>query len=292
MYELIQLAENSYYIQSPAKIGLVRLNETEVCLIDSGNDKDAARRILKILSANGWTLRRVLNTHFHADHVGGSAALAARTGCDIYAPDTDLSFTLTPELDPALLYGGCPPKALRGKLLMAQPSPAKPLAVECLPEGMEMLRLDGHSPAMAAFRTPDGVWFLGDCMTSRTIIEKYHISYLYDVEKYLASLETTKTLTGTCFIPSHAPALESIQDLADKNAAKAQEILALLRALCREESCFEDILKSVFDHYGLRMDFTQYALVGSTIRSYLSYLLDRQELKAAFRENKLYWQCI
>ena len=28
MYELIQLTENSYYIQSPAKIGLVKLNDT------------------------------------------------------------------------------------------------------------------------------------------------------------------------------------------------------------------------------------------------------------------------
>ena len=41
MYELTQVAGNSYYIQSPAKIGLVRLNDTDVCLIDSGNDKEA-----------------------------------------------------------------------------------------------------------------------------------------------------------------------------------------------------------------------------------------------------------
>ena len=39
MYELIPVSGNSYYIQSPAKIGLVRLNGTDVCLIDSGNDK-------------------------------------------------------------------------------------------------------------------------------------------------------------------------------------------------------------------------------------------------------------
>ena len=43
MYELIQVSGNSYYIQSPAKIGLVKLNDKDVCLIDSGNDKDAGR---------------------------------------------------------------------------------------------------------------------------------------------------------------------------------------------------------------------------------------------------------
>ncbi len=49
MYELIQVGKNSYYIQSPAKIGLVRISETEVCLIDSGSDKDAGRKVRQIL---------------------------------------------------------------------------------------------------------------------------------------------------------------------------------------------------------------------------------------------------
>ena len=43
MYELIQVSEQSYYIQSPARIGLVRLACETVCLIDSGSDKDAGR---------------------------------------------------------------------------------------------------------------------------------------------------------------------------------------------------------------------------------------------------------
>lgn len=45
MYELIQISENCYYIQGPAKIGLIKLSDTEVCLIDSGNDKDAGRKV-------------------------------------------------------------------------------------------------------------------------------------------------------------------------------------------------------------------------------------------------------
>ena len=72
MYELIQVSENSYYIQSPAKIGLVRLNDTEVCLIDSGNDKDAGRKVRQILEANAWHLTAIYNTHSNADHIGGN----------------------------------------------------------------------------------------------------------------------------------------------------------------------------------------------------------------------------
>ena len=62
MYELTQVAGNSYYIQSPAKIGLVRLNDTDVCLIDSGNDKEAGRKVRQILDANGWHLTAIYNT--------------------------------------------------------------------------------------------------------------------------------------------------------------------------------------------------------------------------------------
>ena len=47
MYELIQVSDHCFYIQSPAKIGLIKITEKDVCLIDSGNDKDAGKKIRK-----------------------------------------------------------------------------------------------------------------------------------------------------------------------------------------------------------------------------------------------------
>lgn len=70
MYELIQVSGSSYYVQSPAKIGLVRLNDTDVCFIDSGSDKDAGPQGRQILDKNGWRLTAIYNTHSHADHIG------------------------------------------------------------------------------------------------------------------------------------------------------------------------------------------------------------------------------
>jgi hypothetical protein len=37
------------------------------------------------------------------------------------------------------------------------------------------------------------------------------------------------------------------------------------------------------------MDWNQYVLVGSTLRSYLAYLLDQGRLSAEFVENRLLW---
>lgn len=139
MYELIQAGEKTYYINCPAKMGLYRLNDSEVCLIDSGNDKDAGKKVLKILEAGGWKLKMVINTHSHADHIGGNSLLAQRTGCSVYTAGPDLAFTQYPVLEPSFLYGGYPFKELRNKFLMAQPSGALPLTPEVLPEGLEMM---------------------------------------------------------------------------------------------------------------------------------------------------------
>ena len=86
MYELIQLTEKCYYIQSPAKIGVYNPHGKEVYLIDSGSDKDAGRKVRQVLDANGWELKAIFCTHSNADHIGGNRYLQSQTGCRIYAP--------------------------------------------------------------------------------------------------------------------------------------------------------------------------------------------------------------
>ena len=181
MFELVQVSEHCFYIQSPAKIGLVRLSGPEVCLIDSGNDKDAGRKIRQILGANGWKLTAIYNTHSNADHIGGNRYLQNQTGCRVYAPGIERDFTVHPLLEPSFLYGGYPVKELRHKFLMAQDSSALPLTDDVLPDGFERIPLPGHFFDMCGFRAPDDVVFLADCLSSRETLEKYRIGFIYDV---------------------------------------------------------------------------------------------------------------
>ena len=89
MYELVQVGPRSYYINAPVKIGVYLAEENQVYLIDSGNDKDAGRKLRQLLEKQGWTLRAILNTHSNADHIGGNQYLWKQTGCKIYAPGVD-----------------------------------------------------------------------------------------------------------------------------------------------------------------------------------------------------------
>ena len=48
----------------------------------------------------------------------------------------------------------------------------------------------------------------------------------------------------------------------------------------------------LFTDYGLTMNFEQYVLVGSTVRSYLAWLKDTGRVNALFENNMLLWQRI
>jgi len=290
MYELIQVSGSSYYVQSPAKIGLVRLNDTDVCLIDSGSDKDAGRKARQLMEKNGWHLTAIYNTHSHADHIGGNRYLQSQTGCRLYAPGAECAVTRHTVLEPSMLYGGCPPKELRHKFLMAQESDAAYLTADVLPEGFQLLPLPGHCMDMVGFRTADDVVYLADCVSSRETLEKYRIGYIYDVGACLATLETVKTMTAKAFVPAHAEVTENIAPLAQYNIDTVQEVGGAITALCAAPQTFEELLKALFDRYGMVMTFEQYALVGATVRSYLTWLKETGRVTAEFADNRMLWR--
>ena len=289
MYELVPVSERCYYINCPAKMGVYLLDRENVCLIDSGNDKDAGKKVKRILDQNGWHLTAILNTHSNADHIGGNRYLQSQTGCKIYSGGIEAAFTRFPVLEPAFLYGGYPFKDLRHKFLMAQESDVTDFSEDGFPKDLEVIPLPGHFFDMVGFRTPDNVVFLADCISSRATLEKYAVSFLYDVEAYLETLDKVEQMEASMFVPAHAEASTDIKELIRYNREKVYEVSGRILSICREPIGFERILQDVFKEYGLTMNFEQYVLVGSTVRSYLSWLKDNGKLAAEFKDNMLLW---
>ena len=287
--ELIKVGEKTYYIKNPTNIGIYKVDENNVYLIDSGNDKDAGKKILKIIEENGWNVKAIITTHANADHIGGNKIIQERSNCNIYANNIEKCFSEYPILEPTFLYGGYPFKELRNKFLMAKESNVIEIENN-LPEGLEYISLKGHSFDMIGIKTDDDVYFLGDSLFSEETINKYHLFFIYDVKEYLNTLDRLEKIEGKYFIPSHCELSENIKDLIKLNRDKIKEILNNILEMCLTEKTFEEILKNIFDSYNLIMNTNQFVLVGSTVRSYLSYLYDEEKIKFDFKDNKMYWK--
>lgn len=288
--ELIQVGEKTYYIKNNTNIGIYKVGENDVYLIDTGNDKEAGRKILKIINEQGWNVKAIISTHSNADHIGGNHIIQNRTNCTIYAHNIEKAFTENPILEPAFLYGGNPFKDLKNKFLFAKGTATVTPIENNLPEGLEYFELKGHFFDMIGIHTSDDVYFLADALFNEITITKYHLFFIYDVKEFLNTLDKLTTLKGNLYIPSHCEATNDISTLIKLNRDKVQEITNKIYNICKKKLTFEEILKAIFDEYNLSMNANQYVLVGSTIKSYLSYLCDENKICYEFKDNKMLWK--
>lgn len=292
MYELQQVGPQSYYINCPAKIGIYVRQENEIYLIDSGNDKEAAKKVLKIANAQGWQINGILNTHSNADHTGGNSFIQDKTGCPVFSSGIEADFIRHPLLEPSFLYGGYPCKNLRNKFLMAKESVVTDFSSPDFPKEIEVIPLPGHFFDMVGFRTPDNTVFLADCISSPATLSKYGVTFIYDIAKYLDTLTLIETLKADIFIPSHTEPCKDIKELSAANREKIFEIEDLIKSICIKPQTTDNIISEVFRRLNLTMTIEQYVLVGSTIRSYLSWMKDRDVLDYLIDHSSLLWKAI
>lgn len=259
--ELIKLGEKTYYIkQTGTNIGIYKIDEKNVYIIDTGNDKDAGKKIQKIVEEQGFNIQGIILTHSNADHIGGAKVLKDRTNCKVYANKIEKCFTEHTILEPSFLYGGFPFKELENKFLLAKD--VKAVEIENnLPHGLEKIELKGHFFDMIGIKTSDNVYFLADSLFSIETINKYHIFFIYDIKEFMNTLDMLKSLKGKWYIPSHVEATQSILELIEINKNKVNEIANKIYDFCNEERTFEEILKYIFDKYDLKLNANQYVLV-------------------------------
>lgn len=290
MFELKQAGERTYYTGERTLIGLYRLDETDICLIDTGNSDEDGAELDRIIREHGWNLKFIVNTHTHIDHLGGNAYLMERWKCPAYSTAVERAFAEYEILEPSYMYGGYPFREMKEFFRHPGELGFENLEQDTLPEGFSWIELPGHSFGMVGVKTPDQVWFLGDSVLDSRSLTKYQFGYLVDVQGYLDTLDLLESLDGKLFIPSHGDVVEDIRPLAAGNRENIRSVCDGILEDCREEKSFDFILKAVFDRYAIRLNPIQYAVIGSTLKCYLSYLEDQGKLERTFRENMLYWR--
>ncbi len=286
---LIKAAKNTYYIDGYAKVGIYVLDNGKVCLIDCGAGSNAGEHIDNVLMEEGWEPEMILITHNHVDHIAGVGYMQRKYGCRVLSDYGELFLYEYPELEPVLMYGGNPYKELDGICHREKVSGVECIDSSELPEGFEIANIDGHAEAQRAIKTPDDVWFLGDGLVSPHTINEYHIAYIYDVGNHLKAIDTIESLEGRLFIPCHSEPVADVTGLAKLNRDKILDILDNIMEICRKPVTMEDILAELFRRYDVVVGHTTYIVAMSTIKSYMTYLLDKGRVKYSIDDYKQKW---
>lgn len=287
--KLNKLSDRVYCITAPTNIGVYVIKGNEVMLIDSGSTKTFAKRIERILNENNLTPKMLVNTHSHSDHIGGNEYLQSAFNIPVYAYKADEALVEYPRLSPSLTWGGGINNEISGKFWIAAQCNSKPLTPEILPDGVEIIELFGHTGTMIGFKA-DNVIFLGDSVVGEQVISSSGIPYNFNIGDQIKTLEKVKTLSADFFVPSHSEIKKDIIPLAELNRKTIFGIVDSIRDICQTPHTCDEIIEKMFEKYSVKCDLTQYTLVGSTIRSYISYMLDEGMIEWITVGSKLMWQ--
>mgnify|MGYP000052907698 CR=1 FL=1 len=293
MPKLVELADGIYLLPGRVNIGFIA-SEGGCYMIDTGLDRDQARRALNALRSAGLRLVAVVNTHSHADHIGGNAFVQRRENVPVLAPREELPFVAHPWLEPALLYGGSYPSKLASKFFVAKPSRPEALEEQELP--FEVVSLPGHSPGMVGIKA-EGVFFTADAYFGADVLARHVLPYTYDPEAALSSLERVLSEREVdLFVPSHG---QPTQDPAGEVEANAKAIEAAREALLKaleasgREAGTCQLVRAVLSELGIRPRSPGlFWLYTSCLRGYLAWLEREGLVEPVLKGAELCWRAI
>lgn len=296
MNELVKVGERTYYISGPFHVGVYDLGtksytgKQEACLIDSGVDSTVARVIDKRLVEAGFCVKMIVNTHYHADHSGGNDYFKRTYDCPIYSTKMNAALISNYDICPAIVWGAKPIDEIMNNYFYATPTEAQDIENVDLPDGLELVELNGHSLSQIGVRTSDDVLFLGDAVVSKETLDKHPLTYIYDPETHLETLKQLKDIKASLYIPYHAEPVKKIKALCDYNIKGIEDNIALIRKICREPRNLDEIISMFYNQRGLKLSLYKYAVEGGIVRTYVTYLYNKGELTATNEGNYLKWK--
>lgn len=295
--DLIQLTPNAFHLRAGSNAGLL-LAGSRALVVDSGLDRDAARRILKHLAALRVEVAAVLITHAHADHFGGAGELKRRTGAPVLAPTFEAAVIENPALEPVYLFAGAQPiQELEGKFILAQPCAVdgflQPGRQELHGFEVELIPVPGHAHNQMMVGAPqEGVCFAADAFFPPAVLDKYGIPFYVDIDQTLASLASLPTLSYHLFAQGHGDAYDrnGLEEVLDYNASRIATIRELTAAALAEPADDSQILKRVADALNLAISQPAiYYLTRTTIHACLNSLRRVGRAQLSLAENRLLW---
>ncbi|BDR91909.1 hydrolase [Vulcanisaeta souniana JCM 11219] len=275
---LQRLSDNVYVVIGRTNAGVLVIDNNECVIIDTGIDEDSGRRILNAIKPLNLRVRAIINTHHHADHIGGNALIVKRSGATVYATPEDKPFIERPVLEPLYLFGSFPPKLLRTKLLEAEGVVVRDLDDLRREVGFEVMPLPGHTMGMVGIAYGNTL-FTADAFFPVDVIRKYGAPYHLNAGLALESLrKLSEGVTRYEYVvPAHGDVMkpQDAINVINENINAINRLRELVLSNVNDQVVLEDLIVKLLSSLGINIDSPHnYLLNRSALLSYIAWLAD------------------
>ena len=220
-----------------SRLPVYKLDQNNIILIDSGFPREGDG-IIGCLEKEGLSVKAVLTSHYHPDHIGNHQRLRQKYGAKLYLSP----FAASAKADPMNMLGGMVGIATYQQIKGFYGEPFAPdfiidwnaPSIEVEGAVFQILQLPGHCPEHMGFITPDNVGYVADTVLSKNIIEHLRSTFTTCVELELASKEKLTQLECDKYIIAHNAVCDSIRDLAIQNRDHMLARLQLLEEIAAD----------------------------------------------------------
>ena len=289
--ELKRLNERVSYIKAAANVGVIQLENSSVALIDSGPDEKFAAALFEMLSDYRFKISHILNTHAHADHIGGNAFLQHKTGCKIMASRLEAPLIRQPLIQAAVLFSGAPISDLMNRFTMANPSNVDfftDTSLQLDDIKIEIIDLPGHSVNQKGFMIDD-ICFIADTLFSERFFSRQRLPFNYDPIAHRETLHKLETIKASKFIGGHIEPTGEPGKLISINRKNLDDALDFMRELLKIPQPPDRIVKAFMDHFKLKKTNWEHFLYRATVNGYLSALHKKGEISYRVLDNLPVW---
>lgn len=273
-----RLTERVGVVPGGTNVGIVRVDDRSVFIIDSGLNDTTARKVLReVRDELQSEIIGILTTHAHADHFGAHAFVVKRTGARVLAPAVEATTIEVPILQPAMLYGGADPAdGVRTRFLLAEACRVDEVVSAATSDvfgvPLEIVALPGHSINQFGYIV-DGTFFCADVVFPSAALAKYPIPYLFGLSEHLKSMARSRDVSATAVVPGHGPVLRSLDQAVDENVAVIERVCAVILESLDEATGLDDVCAATFATLNVPVfDPQSFYLLRPTMLAYLAHL--------------------